>query len=74
MNGIQQEIERLLGRSWSSYEELRGAVRLIGSTVGYFDCFEEYTPGLVTIRKNPTGCDERGFSFRVELRNVSLAA
>jgi hypothetical protein len=71
---IEEAIKRLLGRSWSSYAELRGAVRKVGGVDGFFDCFEEWQPGVVIIRKNPIGKEAAGFTFQVSLKKAALAA
>ena len=71
---VEMEIQRLLGRSWSSYAELRGAVERVAGQAGYFDCFEEWQPGVVVIRKQPVGRESAGFSFQVTLQAVAIAA
>ena len=73
MQNIPVEIERLLGRTWSSFEELYGAVRAVIGSDCSFDCFEEWMPGVVSIRRKPIGCDEVGFDFRVELQKSATA-
>ena len=73
MHEIEVKIEQLLGRSWSSYKELRGALHRVGVPEGYFDCFEEWKPGSVIIRKKPVGRADEGFSFSVQLQEQAAA-
>lgn len=68
------EIERLLNRSWTSFEELYGAVRKVIGREFRFDCFEEWKQGEVIIRSNPIGFSEFGFDFHVELKSAAIAA
>lgn len=72
---ITQEIKRLLGRSWSSYAELRGAIRhVIGDEI-FFDCFEaDDTERFVTIRRTAIdGETVESFEFTVELVATEVA-
>jgi hypothetical protein len=71
---VEEAIKRLLGRTWSSYEELCGAVRKVGGVDGFFDCFEEWKPGVVIIHKNPLGKEAAGFTFQVSLKKAAIAA
>lgn len=71
---IQEEIERLLSRSWSSKAELYGAVRHVVGADVHFDCFEEWKPGTVLIRHNPIGNPAHAFEYTVTLAARAKAA